>query len=273
MNLRTISSSLLRVCVVFAVCVCAFVTPTVAGAATSSSPTEEILAHGYSSVDAVRLYFFCSTATCKKDETANAQKASKAMSYLEAEALALKPAEAPSSQRPVTKKLVTDIKALYKVFKDYLTQTSSYDVEKNTGIIYYESANVGSDIYLLTSAVKKTKVVFSDWAVGAVAVLYSMQVDTQLLNAKSATGNTIVAVNEDLIGDSAALVKDTNGPSAQFNAMLVKFAATQTKVSKAENAIVEKKKTTITSKALKAAIASLSTQYTKIVDLEKSLAK
>jgi len=273
MSRKTIVSSFVRVSAVLAVGLCASVAPLQADAATSSSPTQEILAHGYASVDAVRLYFFCSTAACKKDETANARKASTAMSYLEGEALALEPSKAPLSQRPAMKKLVTDIKSLYKVFKDYLTQTSSTEVERNTGVIYYESANVGSDIYLLTCAVHKTKVAFKDWAVGAVAVLYSMQVDTQLLSAKTATGDTIVAANDDLIQNAVALKKDANGPSAEFNSLLVTFATTQTKVSEAENAILYKKKSTITNKELKALIASLSAQYTKIVDLEKSLAK
>jgi hypothetical protein len=273
MNPKAIASSLARVGAVLIMGLSACVVPLQAGAATSSSPTQEIIAHGYASVDAVRLYFFCSTAACKKDQTANAQKASTAMSYLEGEALALKPSKAPTSQRPAMKKLVSDIKSLYKVFKDYLTQTSSTEVERNTGIIYYESANVGSDIYLLSSAVNRTKVAFNDWVVGAVAVLYSMQVDTQLLSAKTATGDTIVAANEDLIQNAVALKKDANGPNKEFNSLLVDFATTQTKVSNAEDAILYKKKSTVTNKELKALIASLSAQYTKIVDLEKSLAK
>lgn len=273
MRLRTIPRSLTTAVAIGAMSVSMCFVPAIASATTSSSPTQEIIAHGFASVDAVRLYFFCSTKACKKDETADAKKASTGMSYLEGEALALKPAKAPVAQRPIMEKLVADIKSLDKVFNDYITQTSSSDVERNTGILYYESANVGSDIYMLSSAVNGTKVVFSDWAVGAVAVLYSMQVDSQLLSAKTATGSTIFAVNQDLLQNCVALTKDANGPNKEFNSLLVAFAATQAKVSTAENAILDKKKATLTDKELKVAIASLSTQYAKIVDLEKSLAK
>jgi len=77
--------------------------------------------------------------------------------------------------------------------------------------LYYESANVGSDIYLMTSVVAGSKVLFADWGVGAVAVLYTMQIETQVVSAKTSGAATDVATNLDLEQDAAALIKDANG--------------------------------------------------------------
>jgi hypothetical protein len=94
-----------------------------------------------------------------------------------------------------------------------------------------------------------------------------------VVSAKTSGVATVIAASLDLEQDAAALIKDANGPNQQFNDLLVTFAKTQTAVCKAENDILEKKKSSLTSAILKADIASLSSQFTKIVDLEKSLAK
>ncbi|MGD1013642.1 MAG: hypothetical protein ABR963_04545 [Acidimicrobiales bacterium] len=247
--------------------------PVVEASAATSSPVKEIIANGYASVNTIRGYFFCSSAACKKDKSAEGKKATLAMNYLEGEAVALQPSRAPSAQRPILKKFVADVKSLAKVYAAYSSQTTSNEVTRNTGILYYESANVGSDIYLMTSVVAGSKILFADWGVGAVAVLYTMQIETQVVSAKTSGVATVIAASLDLEQDAAALIKDANGPNQQFNDLLVTFAKTQTAVCKAENDILEKKKSSLTSAILKADIASLSSQFTKIVDLEKSLAK
>lgn len=247
--------------------------PVVEASAATSSPVKEIIANGYASVNTIRGYFFCSSAACKKDKSAEGKKATLAMNYLEGEAVALQPSRAPSAQRPILKKFVADVKSLAKVYAAYSSQTTSNEVTRNTGILYYESANVGSDIYLMTSVVAGSKILFADWGVGAVAVLYTMQIETQVVSAKTSGVATVIAASLDLEQDAAALIKDANGPNQQFNDLLVTFAKTQTAVCKAENDILEKKKSSLTSAQLKADIASLSSQFTKIVDLEKSLAK
>jgi len=70
-----------------------------ASAAASSSPLKEIIANGFASVNTIRGYFFCSTAACKKDKSAEGKKATLAMNYLAGEAVALQPSKAPSAQR------------------------------------------------------------------------------------------------------------------------------------------------------------------------------
>jgi hypothetical protein len=245
----------------------------VASAATSSSPVQEIIANGFASVNAIRSFFFCETAACKKDKSKAATAAGKAISYLEGEAVALQPSTAPSAQRPIMKKFIDDVKSLSKVYAVYASETTANDIARNTGIVYYESANVGSDIYLLTSAVHASKVLFGDWDVGAVAVLYAMQIDSQVESAKTSSALTDVAANLDLEQDAVALTKDANGPNAQFNELLISFAKEQTTVSKAQNDVLERKKTSLTTAELKSDISTLGAEFSKIVNLQKTLAK
>jgi hypothetical protein len=245
----------------------------VASAASSSSPTQEIITNGFASVNTIRSFFFCETTACKKDKSAAASSAAVAMNYLEGEASALKPSKAPKSQRAVQKKFIVDITSLAKVYSVYASETTATEVAHNTGVIYYESANVGSDIYVLTSKVQSKKMIFADWGVGAVAVLYTMQVDTQLLSTKNSSVASDVAADTDLKQDAAALKADANGPSKQFNTHLVKFAKFQIKVSKVEIDVLEKKKTSVSSKKLQADLTSLTKQFATIVDLQKKLSK
>jgi len=66
---------------------------------------------------------------------------------------------------------------------------------------------VGSDIYLLTSAVAASKVIFADWGVGAVADLYTMQVDNQVLTSKKSNAATDIGAINDLEQDAVACAK------------------------------------------------------------------
>jgi hypothetical protein len=245
----------------------------VATAATSPSPVKEIIANGYASVNSIRSFFFCETSACKKDKSAAAKSSSAAMNYLESEAIALRPAKVPQLQRPFVKKFIADVKSLGQVYAVYASETTANEITRNTGIVYYESANVGSDIYLLTSAVSGTKVLFADWGIGAVAVLYTMQIETQVVNAKNSSAATDIAANSDLEVDATALAKDAIGPNNQFNELLVTFAKSQETVSKAENGVLEKKKSTLSNAQLKADISTLSGEFTKIVNLQKTLSK
>ncbi|MFZ1063011.1 MAG: hypothetical protein WAN30_06020 [Acidimicrobiales bacterium] len=244
-----------------------------ASATTASIPVGKIVANGYANVDTIRSFFFCETSACKKDKSATASSAAMAMSHLESEASSLSKATVPKHERPIVTKFIDDVRALNKVFSVYAQQTTANEVTRNTGVVYYESANVGSDIYLLTSAVHGARVLFADWGVGAVAVLYTMQIETELVSAKSSSAATDVAANVDLEQDAAALIKDANGPDASFNQLLVKFADAQETVSKAENDVLERKKLPLSNAKLKSDISSLGAQFTKIVDLQRTLAK
>jgi hypothetical protein len=274
MNHRKPSKLLLRTCLTVLLGACACVVPaSAASAAKSSSPTQQIISNGYSSINTIRSFFFCETAACKKDKKATATSAAVAMNYLEGEASALKPSNAPKSQRPILKKFIDDVTTLAKVYSVYSTETTSTEIATNTGVLYYVSANVGSDIYLLTSAVAASKVIFADWGVGAVAVLYTMQVDNQVLTSKKSNAATDIGAINDLEQDAVALRKDANGPSEHFNALLVTFANAQVEVCKAERDILEKKKSSLTNAQLKADISKIAVQFAKIVDLQKTLSK
>jgi hypothetical protein len=247
--------------------------PLAAVASVSSTSRTALVAQGYNDVNAIRSYYFCDSAACKKDKAAAEKKSAAAIDQLDVSATTLTPASSPKDQKTVVAKFDADVLELQKVSSVYTAQTSETQIAQNTGILYYETANIYSDLYLLSSDITHTTPHFSTWSFGPEAVLYTMQVDTQALNAKSATVALDVATNVDLLQDAKALTADADGPNKGFNELIVKFAKTQTTVSAAENAVFEKKKPAITDKELKADITLLESQFENIATQQKALSK
>lgn len=241
--------------------------------ATAPSETSVIAKSAYGDVNAIRNYFFCVSATCKKNRTANEVAAGKAMNALASEAIAVAEHAIPAHQKAIVKKFVHDVGALSSAYIAYPKQSSAEAIARNTASIYYQTANVGSDAYVLSVALSGGSIRFSRWCVGAVAVLYAMQLDTQALNAKSATVADDIYASQNLENEAIALNGDANGPSSTFNTLLSTFATTQLSVSSNELDILEHKKTSLSTSAISALSKKLSEQFTKIVTAEKSLAK
>ncbi len=241
-------------------------------ASPSSSASEKLISRDDSDVNTIRSYFFCSSAACKKNDAIASTNAAAAMNELDGDVTKLN-LMSSVGQRPFLTKLANDVQALQDVYSNYATQTSTVQVAKNTGIIYYETANIYSDLYLLSSTIRKFKPSFATWSFGAVAVLYTMQVDTQVIDAKSSSAATDIATNLDLEQDARALKADANGPNKVFNSLLVTFANTQSDVSRDENALLEKKKLLVSNSVLNGDVKKLESDFNAIVKLQKSLAK
>jgi hypothetical protein len=241
--------------------------------AASNDAQSQISTQGLGEVNAIRTFFFCQSATCTENQSQNATKSQTAMNALQHQALAVNVKSAPKKQRAILKKFVSDVTSLAQAYQAYGTQSLENDIARNTGRIYYESANVGSDVSVLKSTLAKSNVNFAQWSVGAVAVLYTMQIDTQTLEAKSSSSATDVAANNDLIEDSSALQSDAQGPSVTFNQLLTRLAADQVKVSSIENSVLEGAKTNVTKVTLDADISALSKTFEEVISLQKTLAK
>lgn len=241
--------------------------------ASAPSPTSAIAKNAYGYVNTIRNYFFCVSATCKKAHAANEIASGRAMQALVMETRAVSAKAVPSKQKAAVKKFVTDVSALSNAYIAYPKESSAPAIARNTASIYYQSANVGSDAYLLSVPVSGGTVHFAPWCVGAVAVLYAMQLDTQALNAKSTTTADALYASQGLQSEAATLAGDANGPSAKFNTLLKTFARTQLTVSSNEVAILKHKKTSLSTATLSALSTMLGQQFSQIVTLEKSLAK
>lgn len=267
---RSWSSTLVGAALTVACCVSS---PTLATAAGVAAPTRAVATTADTYVNTIRNYYFCATKACKKSRPAQKIAAGSAMVGLLNEAESVVKGPVPAAQRATAGKFVGDVRALASAIEAYQRESSVSSVARNIGMIYYQSANVGSDVYLLASAVHGTKVVFGPWSVGAVAVLYAMQVDTSALNAKSATVADDVAASKDLESEANSLLGDANGPSAQFNSLISTFASTQQRVSVAAILLLEKKSSAISAAQVSALSKQLVGEYKAIVTLQAKLAK
>jgi len=246
---------------------------TESGAAQSKPllPTKAIVTGSNKDLGAIRTFFFCQTAACKKTKTADKTAADAALSDIEADIKLMKADAVPASQLALVVKYEIDAKALIGAYTAYPKHTDADDVANNVGIIYYQTSNLGSDDYLLGCAQTKTAAVFKLWSVGVVGVAYAMQVDTQA-ETTTAPATTILSANESLLAEAASMKNDANGPNATFNKMLIQFADTQAIDSHDTILIIEGKGKSITKAELTNLAKKLTSEFKALSALQNKLA-
>jgi hypothetical protein len=242
------------------------------GSTPKALPTKAIVIGTNTFINQIRQYFFCQTSKCKEEAGANKAKALSAVAGLDAYLKLMKTDPIPSSESKLAHKYGVDVQALINAVHIYPKQKSPDDEAQNAGIIYYQSANVGSDSYLLDAAATKARVRFAQWSVGVVGVVYAMQVDTQAESSKATTA-TDISANQSLLLEAASLRSDANGPNAAFNTLLVTFASTQIRESQLSILTLEGKRSATTKAELATLATSLSAQFSKIVSTQNKLAK
>jgi hypothetical protein len=246
---------------------------TESGAAQSKPllPTKAIVTGSDKDIGAIRTFFFCQTAACKKSKTANKAAADAALSDIEADIKLMKADAVPASQLAIIVKYQVDAKALIGAYTAYPKHTDADSVANNVGIIYYQTSNLGSDDYLLGCAQTKTAVVFKEWSVGVVGVAYAMQVDTQA-ETSTAPASTILSANESLLAEAASMKIHANGPSATFNKLLIQFADTQAIDSHDTILIIDGKGKSITKADLTNLAKKLTSEFKALSTLQNKLA-
>lgn len=245
--------------------------PGAAGAASSTTATAAIVKNADTYVNNIRTYFFCASSKCKKNHASEARAAAQGMAALVAQANAAESAAVPVAERAVVAQFVTDVRSLDVAYVAYPKQSAAADIARNTGLLYYQSADIGTDTYLLSVDVNAGKAAYVPWSVGPIAVLYAMQLDTSALNAKSATVADDIYASQNLEHEATSLLSHANGPNANFNALLISFATTQKSVSANEILILEKKPATLSDSKLKSLSALLASRFKQIVAMQASL--
>lgn len=247
--------------------------PAMASAKQEPSALADISKNAYSFVNNIRGFYFCGTTTCKKNRTAEGVASKAGLKGLAAEAKNLATFKVASSVKATASKFIADVNSLEADIKSFNASTSAEAIAQYTGMIYYDSANVGSDSYLLTCDYKHTTVKYAQWSVGAVAVLYAMQLDTQTLDAKTSTAAVDIYASDNLEAEATALLADANGPSSQFNGLLRTFAHIQLEVSPSEILLLQNKKAPLSTTRLTALTKQLGSTFKQIADLQNKLAK
>jgi hypothetical protein len=243
-----------------------------AGAAQAKAlPAKKIATKSDTDLNAIRKYFFCQTAKCKKAAAANKVTAQHALGDIKSEIQLMKTDTVPTSETAIVAKYQSDAKALIAAFNDFPKDTSSDGVANNIGIIYYQTSNISSDDYLLGCASTNTPVAFKYWSVGVVGVAYAMQVDTQA-ETSSAPASTIVSANQSLLVEAASMKSDANGPNQVFNNLLLKFANTQSLDSRDSLAVLQNSSGPITVATLKKLATKLTSEFKQVAAMENKLA-
>ena len=235
-------------------------------------PTQQIVTSSDKYINAIRTYFFCQTAKCKKAVTTAKAAADTAIGGIKSEITLMKADAVPASQAAIVAKYKVDAKALIAAYTAFPKKTDADSVANNIGIIYYQSSNLGSDDYLLGCAQTKTSVIFKEWSVGVVGVAYAMQVDTQA-ETTTAPASTILSANKSLVAEAASMKSDANGPNKKFNALVVQFAASQALDSRDSILILEGKGKSVTRADLKALATKLTAEFKTLSTLQNELAK
>ncbi|MGC1419114.1 MAG: hypothetical protein WA786_03200 [Acidimicrobiales bacterium] len=233
-------------------------------------PAKTIVRNSDLDINAIRTYFFCQTAKCKKAVTLNKAAAQAGLADIRLEIGKMKTDAVPASEATIVAKYVTDATALVNALTNYPKATTGGGISNDIGIIYYQTSNLGSDDYLIECIATKAPVSFKTWSVGVVGVAYAMQVDTRA-ETPSSTRATIASINESLLAEAASMKSDANGPNAAFNKLIVQFAATQTLDSRDSLLVVANQPGSITAADLKALAAKLTLEFKNLAALHNKL--
>jgi hypothetical protein len=246
---------------------------TESGAAQSTTvlPTKAIVTGSAKDLGAIRTFFFCQTAACKKTKKTDKVAADAGLVDIEADIKLMKNDVVPPAQKAIVAKFQIDAKALIGAYTAYPKQTDADDEANNVGIIYYQTSNLGSDDYLLGCAQTKTAVAFKEWSEGVVGVAYAMQVDTQA-ETTTAPGATILSANKSLLAEAASMISDANGPNANFNKLLIQFANTQTLDSKDTILVLDGKGKKVTKTEFTTLAKKLTSEFKALSALQNKLA-
>ena len=108
-------------------------------------PTKKIVTSSDQYINAIRTYFFCQTAKCKKAASSHKAAADTAISGIKSEIKLMKADAVPTSQATIVAKYKVDAKALIAAYTAYPKKTDADNVANNIGIIFYQSSNLRSE--------------------------------------------------------------------------------------------------------------------------------
>ena len=250
-----------------------FAPATTASAASLPPTVKTILASGDLYVNNIRSFFFCVTASCKANHATLQKSAYDGVVALLAEVKAAVKAKVGAPYLTQIGKMSQDVTLLATAYNAAAKDKTVQLLAADEGAIYYTTAQIATETYLLNVAAGKTKLTFRGWVVGDSATLYAVQVDSQTLAAKNVTATDGAFASYCLEGDAQELLRHVDGPSAAYNALVTTFANNQLAVSKSEILILEGKKAPLTVKDISKRTGVLAQEFKAIVTLQTSLDK
>jgi hypothetical protein len=249
-----------------------FAPATTASATALPASVKTILSSGDLYVNNIRGFFFCATKSCKANHTTLQKSAYDGVVALIAEVKAAVKANVGAPYLKTIGQMSQDVTLLATAYNAAARDKTVQLLAADEGAIYYTTAQVATETYLLNVDAGKAKLTFRDWSVGDSATLYAVQVDSQTLAAKNVTANDGAFASYCLEGDAEELLRHADGPSAKYNTLITTFAKNQLAVSKSEILILEGKEAPLTVKDIAKRTGVLAKEFNAIVVLQKSLA-
>jgi len=232
-----------------------------------------ILTSGDLYVNNIRSFFFCVTKSCKANHATLQKSAYDGVVALIAEVKAAVKANVGAPYLKTIGQMSQDVTLLATAYNAAAKDKTVQLLAADEGAIYYTTAQIATETYLLNVEAGKTKLTFRGWNVGDSATLYAVQVDSQALAAKNVTANDGAFASYCLEGDAQELLRHADGPSSKYNALITTFANNQLAVSKSEILILEGKKAPLTVKQISQRTSVLSQEFKAIVTLQTALDK
>jgi uncharacterized protein YggU (UPF0235/DUF167 family) len=244
-----------------------------ASATTTPASVKTILSSGDLYVNDIRTFFFCTTATCKKNELTNEKLAYDGVVALADEVKAAVSAKVGAPYAATINQMQQDASLLDAAYAAALKDKTAQLFSADEGVIYYTTAELASETYVLGTEAGKAKLSFRGWDVGDSAALYVVQVESQTLAAKNVTASQAAFASACLEGGARELSRHVDSPSKAYNALIAQFAANQLAVSTSEILILEGKKAPLSVKQVSARTVVLAHEFKAIVALQASLDK
>ena len=246
----------------------------VAPMADASTPTtlSSLVANADKDVTAIRQFYFCQTVGCRAAKTAQSAAALAGTKNLETLAKAASSMVLASDLQSALTNFRIDVTRLTNAIGDISSQTSNTTKTIVVGIVYYESAYVQTDVYVLAQKSAHRSVRFKEWGIGVVAATQTLQVDIQLETPKATTGE-LIACNQGLELIAQGIRAHLNSPAPVFNAKLRSLAQVLTTYSAQAINLLKVQGTPAQRSALAATLKSFFAQFQSVTTLQNQLAK
>ncbi len=245
--------------------------PVARASASPASVVATIVATAPTASSAVTTYLFCTTATCKAQRSANAQKAVRGLSTLVGDATKSKTVTSATYASSLGL-FRSDVGLVFNAYKTFTTSSSPDQQTQAIGELFFGLAELRSDLSDLGARQHGARPSFVQWAYGISATLYTMRIDFSAISSASATSGSAILANNAIEVEATSLLAHAAGPNASFNRALVTYAHHQMTVSVNENDYIAGVKATITKAQLATLNVTTTNEFNALVHQMTTLA-
>jgi len=198
-----------------------------ASATTTPSVVVNITTSGILWDNAIRVFFFCTTAACKSASTSNSKAAVAAIQGLQQDLKAAMSAKLPAPYAAVVNTLNLDVNDLVRAVDSINSTTNTVQYYGIGQAVDYITSEIAADVNSLTSFEVGKATPFASWIIGNSGALNVVQRDLGPLTSSKAL-STDAAVLTDGLGALRAIQRHLTGPSPLFNQRLASYASQET---------------------------------------------